>query len=122
MRLYVDICTVVVSTFPVASWMHFKTCIQLSGTNNFVSPRQKTCQGWCRYPAGTLSSVRSGAKVALLSLFDSVFAMVIHYLSLREHPIGEHNSPMPRFKPPKPTACENATEQYLHSEGNTLNE
>ena len=43
----------------------------------FLSPWQKNCQEWCRYPAGALSGmvqvprrcpVRSGAEIGLLSL------------------------------------------------------
>ena len=38
----------------------------------FVSPWQDSCQEWCRYPAGALTSVRSGAEIGPLSLRLSV--------------------------------------------------
>jgi len=38
-----------------------------------VTPWQSNCQGWCRYPAGVLASVRSGAEIGLLSVRLSVF-------------------------------------------------
>ena len=37
----------------------------------YVSIGQSSYQEWCRYPAGALSSVRSGAGISPLGLFNT---------------------------------------------------